>query len=88
MLAAGLAGVEAGLDCGAEFRGNASVDPALARLPHSLRDATDLFSPSRLARTALGDAVVEFYTHHARLEQEAFGNAVTDWEKRRYFEQI
>ncbi len=88
MLAAGLAGVEEGLDCGDEYKGNAYVDPALARLPHSLRDATELFSQSRLARTALGDGVVEFYAHHARLEQEAFGNAVTDWEKRRYFEQI
>lgn len=88
MLAAGLAGVEEGLDCGDEYRGNAYVDPQLARLPHSLRDATDLFSRSKLARAAFGDGVVEFYTHHARLEQEAFGNAVTDWEKRRYFEQI
>jgi len=88
MIAAGLAGVEEGLDCGDEYRGNAYVDPKLARLPHSLRDATDLFSGSRLARAAFGDPVVDFYTHHARLEQEAFGNAVTDWEKRRYFEQI
>lgn len=88
MLAAGLAGVEEELDCGDEYRGNAYVDPTLARLPHSLRDATELFAQSRLARTALGDGVVDFYAHHARLEQEAFGNAVTDWEKRRYFEQI
>ena len=64
------------------------MDSNLARLPHSLRDATDLFTRSTLARTALGDPVVDFYTHHARLEVEAFGNAVTDWEKRRYFEQI
>ena len=88
MLVAGLAGVDEGLDCGEEYRGNAYVDSNLARLPHSLRDATDLFSRSTLARTALGDPVVDFYTHHARLEVEAFGNAVTDWEKRRYFEQI
>lgn len=88
MLAAGLAGVEEKLDCGEEYKGNAYVDPKLARLPHSLRDATDLFAASGLARSAFGDAVVDFYAHHARLEQEAFGNAVTDWEKRRYFEQI
>ncbi|MBL9175177.1 MAG: glutamine synthetase [Verrucomicrobiales bacterium] len=88
MLAAGLAGVEEKLDCGEEYRGNAYVDPKLARLPHSLRDATDLFASSALAKSAFGDNVVEFYTHHARLESEAFGNAVTDWEKRRYFEQI
>lgn len=88
MLAAGMAGVREGLDCGPEYRGNAYVDPELARLPSSLRDATDLFEKSKLARTAFGDDVVDFYTHHARLEHQAFSDAVTDWEKQRYFEQI
>ncbi len=88
MLAAGMAGVREGLDCGAEYIGNAYVDPKLTRLPSSLRDATDLFEKSALARTAFGDDVVDFYTHHARLEHQAFGDAVTDWEKQRYFEQI
>lgn len=88
MLAAGLAGVEEKLDCGDEYPGNAYIDPKLARLPATLRDAANLFERSRLARTAFGDAVVDFYVRHARLEIEAFDNAVTDWEKRRYFEQI
>ncbi len=88
MLAAGLAGVEEGLDCGDEYRGNAYLDPALARLPASLRDSTDLFERSALARKVFGDAVVEFYVHHARLEHQAFSDAVTDWEKQRYFERI
>ncbi len=88
MLAAGMAGVRESLDCGPEYQGNAYVDPKLARLPGSLRDAADLLERSRFARTAFGDGVVEFYVHHARLEQQAFGDAVTDWEKRRYFEQI
>ncbi len=88
MLAAGLAGVEEELDCGDEYHGNAYLDSQLARLPGSLRDATDLFAKSVLARSALGDEVVEFYVHHARLEQQAFSDAVTDWEKQRYFERI
>ncbi len=88
MLAAGMAGVREGLDCGPEYRGNAYVDPKLVHLPSSLRDATDLLEKSKLARAAFRDDVVEFYVHHARLEHEAFGNAVTDWEKQRYFEQI
>ncbi|MBN9691593.1 MAG: glutamine synthetase [Verrucomicrobia bacterium] len=88
MLAAGLAGVEEGLDCGPEYRGNAYIDPALARLPSSLRDATDLFEKSQLARSVFGDSVVDFYVHHARLEHQSFSDAVTDWEKKRYFEQI
>ena len=88
MLAAGLAGVEEKLDCGEEYLGNAYLDPKLARLPSSLRQAADSFAGSRLARKEFGDAVVDFYVHHARLEFEAFDNAVTDWERRRYFEQI
>jgi len=88
MLAAGLAGVEEELDCGDEYRGNAYIDASLKRLPSSLREATDLFENSKLARMSLGDAVVEFYVHHARLEHQSFSDAVTDWEKRRYFEQI
>jgi len=88
MLAAGMAGVRERLDCGEEYRGNAYVDSQLARLPASLAEAADLFAASQLARTAFGDAVVEFYVHHARLEIEAFHQAVTDWEKARYFERI
>lgn len=88
MLAAGLAGIEEDLDCGPEYRGNAYVDPKLARLPSSLREATELFERSGLAREAFGSEVVDFYVHHARLEQQAFADAVTDWEKQRYFERI
>lgn len=88
MLAAGLAGLEKKLDCPPQYEGNAYVDPALARLPATLPDATNVFSRSTLAREAFGTDVVEFYTHHARLETEAFNNAVTDWEKVRYFERI
>jgi glutamine synthetase len=88
MLAAGMAGVREGLDCGKEYAGNAYIDHKLDRLPGSLRDATDLFVKSKLARSAFGEDVVEFYVHHARIEQQAFGDAVTDWEKQRYFERI
>jgi glutamine synthetase len=88
MLAAGLAGVDEGLDCGDEYHGNAYIDTSLNRLPASLKEATDLLEQSPLARTAFGEEVVEFYAHHARLEQKSFDDAVTDWEKRRYFEQI
>ena len=59
-----------------------------ARLPSSLRDAADAFEKSALAKNAFGSAVLEFYTRHARLEIDAFNNAVTDWEKTRYFERI
>jgi len=43
---------------------------------------------SKLARQTLGDAVVDYYVHTARLEQKAWNNSVTDWERQRYFERI
>ncbi len=88
IIAAGMAGVRQNLDCGKEYLGNAYVDAELARLPSSLSEAAELMNKSKLARAAFGEAVVEFYVHHARLETKAFNNAVTDWEKIRYFERI
>ena len=88
MMAAGMAGVEERLDCGKEYRGNAYVDPKLKSLPKSLRDAAELLEASKLARRTFGDAVVDFYVHTARLEAQAFNDAVTDWERSRYFERI
>ena len=87
-LAAGMAGVEEGLDCGSVYEGNAYVDESLPALPGSLHEAAESLVKSKLARRALGDDVVDFYVHTARLESGAFGNAVTDWEMRRYFERI
>jgi glutamine synthetase len=88
MMAAGLAGIDEQLDCGENYRGNAYVDSKLKSLPKSLREAADLLDGSKLARKAFGDAVVDFYVHTARLEAQAFNDAVTDWERVRYFERI
>ncbi len=88
MIAAGIAGVKENLDCGKLYTGNAYTDPNLPALPRSLRDAADLLNNSQLARKAFGDAVVEFYVHTARCEVQAFDDAVTDWERVRYFERI
>ncbi|MHB8521720.1 MAG: glutamine synthetase family protein [Limisphaerales bacterium] len=87
-LAAGLAGIRQRLDCGDEYTGNAYVDPTLPSLSKTLREAAGLLAGSELARQAFGDRVVDFYAHTARLEAEAFDNAVTDWERARYFERI
>jgi glutamine synthetase len=87
-IAAGMAGVEEQLDCGESYEGNAYVDANLPALPRTLREAANLLEASKLARRVLSDAVVDFYVHTARLEIDAFDNAVTDWERRRYFERI
>jgi glutamine synthetase len=88
MLAAGMAGVEEGLDCGEDYHGNAYTDPKLVALPKSLGEAVQLLDRSKLARRAFGEDVVEFYVHTAKLEAQAFNDAVTDWERIRYFERI
>ncbi len=88
MIAAGLAGVREHLDCGELYEGNAYVDPSLPSLPKSLRDAADLLDGSRMARAAFGDPVIDFHVHTARCEVQAFNDAVTDWERVRYFERI
>jgi glutamine synthetase len=88
MIAAGLAGVDQQLDCGDAYHGNAYVDASLLALPRSLREAAERLARSEVARAALGDAVVDFYVHTARLEADAYDAAVTDWERARYFERI
>jgi glutamine synthetase len=88
MLAAGMAGIDEGLDCGAAYVGNAYIDPKLAALPTSLGRSVELLHESALARKALGDDVVDFHVHTGRLEVQAFQSAVTDWERARYFERI
>ena len=45
-------------------------------------------SSGRGGRGALGSKVVDHYLHHGRLEQQAFDQAVTDWELIRHFERI
>ena len=57
-------------------------------MPHALREAAELLRGSQLARDSFGDDVVEHYLNAARIEQEQFDAAVTDWELRRSFERL
>jgi glutamine synthetase len=88
MITAGMAGIDEKLDCGDLYEGNAYVDPKLRSVPKTLRDAAGLLDKSQLARKTMGDAVVDFYVHTANCEVHAFDDAVTDWERIRYFERI
>ncbi len=87
LVAAGLRGVEESLPLASAFAGNAYIADA-PRMPTTLREATDLFGASDVARRAFGDEVVDHYTHAARLEVSAFNAAVTDWERYRGFERL
>ena len=87
-LASGLDGIANRIEPPPPFAGDAYRADAAARLPSTLAEATDRFEASEFARAALGADVVEHYAHFFRVEHEAFQRAVTDWERRRYFERI
>jgi glutamine synthetase len=88
IIAAGLHGVERGLELEPVFEGNAYDAPDKPRIPTTLAQARELFAASEIARAALGDEVVEHYVNAADVELEAFGGAVTDWERYRGFERL
>jgi len=88
IIAAGLHGVEQGLELEPAYEGNAYLAHDKPRLPASLRDARDLFASSPVARAAFGDEVVDHYAHAATVELAAFDSAVTDWERVRGFERL
>src|SRR3954452_12235159 len=78
MVAAGLHGMDAGLELEPPVEGNAySADKP--RVPATLREAHDLFAAGAVAREAFGGDVVEHYLNNARVELAAFESAVTDW---------
>ncbi|MBB4284341.1 glutamine synthetase family protein [Roseospira goensis] len=86
LLAAGLAGLEEGLELPAPFVGDAYGKGDLTNIPTTLRDATAHLDGSAMLRAALGDAVVDHYVHTARWEQREYDRRVTDWELMRGFE--
>jgi glutamine synthetase len=87
MIAAGLHGIDKELPLEPAFAGNAYADSG-PKVPHTLRDALELWEKSDLARQALGADVVDHYANYARVELAAFDAAVTDWELRRCFERL
>ncbi len=86
-IAAGLHGIEHGIDPGARFDGNAYAAPELARVPSSIVEAIDAFATSKIAVDAFGDDVHDHLLNTARQEWNHFNRAVTDWERRRNFDQ-
>jgi len=59
----------------------------LPHVPRTLNESIAALEASTFARVAFGDAVIDHYLHFFRTEQRKFDAAVTDWERRRYFEQ-
>jgi len=87
-LASGLDGIARRTEPPPMFSGDAYGASELPQVPATLHEATERFAASAFARAAFGDEVVEHYAHFFRSEQAASDRAVTDWERRRYFERI
>ena len=85
LLAAGLHGIEQGLELPRALEGNAYVSDA-ERFPSTLREAIDALERGTIARAALGDDVVDHYLNYARTEQRLFDEVVICYERERLFE--
>jgi glutamine synthetase len=87
-LAGGLHGIERGLEPPTPLQGNAYATEGLPPLPRTLEEAVERFERSDVAREYLGDGFVRHYAAMRRWEVEKHRRAVTDWERRRYFEMV
>lgn len=87
-LASGLDGIANQIEPPEMFDGDIYNAGHIQALPKTLREATASFSSSPFARASFGDDVVDHYSHFFTVEQDAYDKAVTDWERKRYFERI
>jgi len=85
-IAAGLFGIERGLEFEGLYSGNAYIDPAVREVPKTLHEAIGLLEGSGAARAAFGDLVVDHYVNTARQEQAVHDQRVTDVDLMRNFE--
>ncbi|CAM6101993.1 unnamed protein product [Calypogeia fissa] len=87
-LASGLDGMRHKIEPPAGFEGDVYKAENLLRVPQTLGEAARLFENSAFAKEMLGDDVHHHYAHFYKTEYLSYQQAVTDWEKNRYFEQI
>ncbi|WP_103109900.1 glutamine synthetase family protein [Brevibacillus reuszeri] len=87
MMASGMYGIENKIDIPQPVSGNAADQP-VPRLPTNLFDAIRLFEKSERVKELLGKDVFDHYLQAAQNELQDFLTAVTDWERKKYFEFI
>ena len=89
LLASAADGIWTGADPGEPLVGE-HYDDSVPPLPATLGESVALFRDSAFAKSAFGPDVVAHYTEAGRWEWERFlaPDAVTEWERRRYFEVI
>ena len=91
VLAAGLDGVERGLEPPAELRGDVlALSPAerdahgIRRLPETLSEALDALSASELMHAALGDHVIDWFLRNKRKEWDRYQHHISRFELEQY----
>jgi glutamine synthetase len=87
-LAGGLHGIENALNPPPPTRASAYDVADAPPLPRTLDEALQRFRASALARQWFGDPFVDQYAAFRAWEVEQHRQAVTDWERRRYFEMV
>ena len=85
-LAAGLAGLRDRIEPPEIFTGDVYEAADLPTVPATLHEATDELERSDMLREAFGSDVIDHYVHFFRTEQRKYDEAVTSWERERYFE--
>jgi glutamine synthetase len=88
VLASGLNGIAEKVDPPPCVSGDLYGASDVTRIPETLAEAAGLFESSDFAKHAFSEEVVQHYAHFVCTEQKAFDRAVTDWERKRYFERI
>ena len=85
LIAAGLHGIEQGLEPPPPVEGNA-YESDVERFPATMNQAIAALESGSMARSAFGDQVVDHYLNYARAEQRLFDEVVTGYERERLFE--
>jgi glutamine synthetase len=88
IIAAGLHGVDAGMQLEPPLEGSAYDAADRPHVPETLAQAREEFAGSAVAREAFGEEVVAHYLNAADVELAAFQSSVTDWERVRGFERL
>ncbi|TNC51917.1 glutamine synthetase [Rubellimicrobium rubrum] len=87
-LAAGLDGIEKGLELEPEMAGDMYSAEGVRAIPRNLREAAEALTGSAMLRAAFGDDVVDHYHRAATWEVEEADRLVSDVELMRGFERL
>lgn len=86
LLAAGLAGIEKGLELGAPVKGDIYHAEGAAAIPATLGEAAEAMRRSEMLLHAFGEDVIAHYHHAASWEISETNRVVTNWDRARGFE--